>query len=84
MDKYVTANDVRLDKGNKQSTMRASIGGLEVGRNGLRPPSEKTAWDPRPGGRKGACEKGRKPSQAKETRQEGPRAGEMLFVAEVW
>lgn len=38
MDKYITANDVSLDKGNKQSTMRASIGGLEVVRNGLRPP----------------------------------------------
>lgn len=62
MDKYIIANGVSLDEGNKQGTMRARSGGPEVVRDGMR-----TGWHLWPEGREGACEEGRRASQAKET-----------------
>lgn len=45
--------------------------------------SEEGVWDLRPEGREGACEEGRRASEAKATRWEGARGGETLSMAEV-
>lgn len=78
MDKYRIANGVSLDEGNKQA-----LGGPVPGdrRSGGHLWGEGGTWDQKAGQEQ---VEGRGASQAKEAQWEGSRAGEMLFVAEMW